>query len=235
MPNFGKIWLYPARFPETIATAASTHENKAWEKTFSGTAIDISAPGFDMYIPYSRNKNQFKYRWSEGTSFSTPVTAAAAAFWLAHHGENKLSELYTAGWQRVEAFRKVLKDSSLKPPGWETEKYGEGILNVAQLLKTPLPEAHELTRAGAPEKKVQDLKTEEEFEDMITDKEITYLTCREKVCNQHDDDRELYNNVVKKATPKTQQKIESICEKEGPEKSELLKQHVKVFAGEWGY
>ena len=235
VPNFGRIWLYPARFPETIATAASTYENKPWGKTFSGKAIDISAPGFDMYIPYSRKKDEFKYRWSEGTSFSTPITAAAAAFWLAHHGENKLSDLYPAGWQRVEAFRRVLKDSCLKPTDWDPDRYGEGILDVEQLLKKPLPPADTLTRAGEPEKKVENLKTEEEFEDMIADKEITYLTCRQKVCNRHDNDRELYNQVMKRATVKTREKIERVCGREGEQKSELLKRHVKTFAGQWGY
>ena len=235
VPNFGRIWLYPARFPETIATAASTHENKPWEKTFSGGAIDISAPGFDIYIPYSRKKNQFKYRWSEGTSFSTPITAAAAAFWLAHHGENKLSNLYREGWQRVEAFRKVLKDSCRRPAGWEIEKYGEGILDVEQLLKSPLPEANSLSRAVGSENKVQDLKTDEEFEEMITDKEITYLTCREKVCNKHDNDQGLYQQVMKRASAKTREKIEKVCDKDDREKGELLKQHVKAFAGRWGY
>ncbi len=235
VPNFGKIWLYPARFPETIATSASTHENKPWKKTFSGKAIDISAPGFDIYVPFSRKKSKFKYRWSEGTSFSTPITAAAAAFWLAHHGENKLSSLYQKGWQRVEAFRKVLKDSSLKPEGWETDKYGEGILDVEQLLKTPLPPAETLRHVDAPQKAVEDLSSEEEFEEMITDKEITYLTCREKVCNQHHDDHGLYQQVMDSASEKTKLKINHICDREGEEKNEQLKQHVKAYAGRWGF
>ena len=49
----------------------------------------------------------------------------------------------------VEAFRICLKESATKPPVWDTENYGAGILNVYELLKCELPDVDDKKYAYA--------------------------------------------------------------------------------------
>jgi len=152
--RFKKIWIYPAKLPETIAVAASTPQGEPWEWTHGGVRVDICAPGYKIYKPYASRPfwlfglPRYGYSYSIGSTFSTPITAAAAALWLAHHGEEKLNRQYPEPWQRVEAFRYVLKTSAA-PHKEETYKkyYGAGLLDVEALLKCPLPNAALLTPA----------------------------------------------------------------------------------------
>ena len=56
--------------------------------------------------------------------------------WLALHGEKRLREKYPVPWQRVEAFRDVLrKNAPPNKPVVPVNKYGAGILDIAELLE----------------------------------------------------------------------------------------------------
>ncbi len=242
-----KIWIYPAKYPETIALAASTINDEPWEKTHAGVAVDICAPGYRIYRPYAFRKFKlfgpikYSYSYSDGSTFATPIAAGAAALWLAHHGEEKLNQHYPRGWQRVEAFRAVLK-ASAKPHSDERfkELYGAGIMDVEKLLKTPLPDAGTLKHMGtsgpAPEIDAAEGKV-----NRITNKELAYYTGQAKVETDDKQDDELYKYVEKRLSPKAVEVIESIVEKgkqfaksvdpdlnKNPF-SEALKQHIKSF------
>ncbi|UCE06031.1 MAG: S8/S53 family peptidase [bacterium] len=245
-----KIWIFPARFPEVLAIAASTQEGEPWELTHGGVAVEICAPGYDIYRPMARRsffglfgKPKYEYSWSEGSTFSAPITAAAAALWLAHHGEKKLNQLYKEPWQRVEAFRKVLRESATPHRKDEYNKYyGTGILNVEQLLKTALPKAEQLKHVDEKPARPDESKATARTINYVTDKELTYWTCHAKVKTEDQKDDELYNYVYEKSSNKAREvlknvtgKIEEFADESKPgfqnnPNSEALKSYIKEFA-----
>jgi endonuclease G, mitochondrial len=245
-----KIWIYPSKFPETIALAASTIDDEPWEWTHSGVAVDLCAPGYRIYRPYAFRKFwnfgpvKYGYDYSDGSTFSAPITAGAAALWLAHHGEEKLNQQYKEGWQRVEAFRKVMKESATehKDPKHKGV-YGEGLLNVVELLKMPLPDASQLSHAQ-PFKRVKEIDDPEKKKELITEKELIYLTSCAKVATNDQQGDELFKYVDNVASSTASEILKQIVDKkikdfaaapdpdlkENP-KSEALKQHIKHIAG----
>ena len=245
---FGKlrsIIVFPAKFKETIATAASTVEDVPWERTHYGEEIDICAPGFAMYVPSSRRRwygllpNLYTYKWSEGTSFSTPLTAAAAALWLGHHGEQKLVERYPEPWQLVEAFRKVLKESS-RPhkPGIPGKKYGVGLLDVLQLVKMDLPDKHDLINVSELTSKPGLLLSNEEKLNHITNKEIIYLLACAKIKDLDLPDDSLFNYVYQHASDEAKKLLGDITQpeklsSESNPRSEAIKVYGKGFLNSW--
>jgi hypothetical protein len=240
-----KIWIYPARFSETIAVAASTVDGEPWEKTHAGVVVDICAPGYQIYKPsvtrpyWLFGRRRYTYGYSEGSTFSTPMTAAAAALWLAHHGEEKLSQYYPEPWQRVEAFRHVLKTIATPHHDEKHKKlYGAGLLDVEALIKSPLPDASILKRAQPPARQTK-LNTLKEKVDRIVNKELIYHTACAKVVTHDQKNDELYKYVDKNKSARAGEVLKAITEKgkqfadtaapylkENPN-SEALKIHIK--------
>jgi len=245
---FGKlrsIIVFPAKYKETIAAAASNVNDLPWERTHYGEEIDISAPGFDIYVPSSRRRwygvlpDKYTYKWSEGTSFATPITATAAALWIAHHGEKRLNEKYPEPWQRIESFRKVLTDSArahkAKVP---INKYGAGLLDILELLKVDLPNKENLVHASAKTNQLQILENVEDKIRHITDKEIIYLTACAKIFDKDKPDETLFEYVYLNASNSARRVLDSITQQQNlPEatnpKSEAVKVYVKEFLNSW--
>ncbi|WP_312075794.1 S8 family serine peptidase [Chryseobacterium sp.] len=136
----------PALYPGTIAVAAINPNQKPWKGSSYGKAVDIAAPGEDVYVPsMDKDKNEIM-AFGSGTSYATPHVAAAAALWKAKN----FDEIYTKykfPWQIVEAFRMCLKNSVFKPENWDTDNYGAGILDISNLLSQKLPEPNTLQHA----------------------------------------------------------------------------------------
>ncbi len=238
-----KVWIYPARFRETIATAASTVDGEPWEKTHAGVLVDICAPGFKIYRPIARRKFRgwfgavsYGYGWGEGSTFAAPITAAAAALWLTHHGEEKLNQHYPKGWQRVEAFRKVMKDSATPHTAPEHQKlYGAGLLNVEKMLETPLPDASQLQHVKMQKAAAQNQAIDQ---DRVTDRELTQLTGTAKILTNDEKNDELFDFVQAGASAIAKRKLENIVadnvnsgqdvtSREGNPRSKALKLHIK--------
>ncbi|MDN5203748.1 S8/S53 family peptidase [Fulvivirgaceae bacterium BMA10] len=232
--NIKTVWLYPAKFPEVITAAASKPDDTVWEKSFAGNKVEISAPGYQIYVPFARKGRKYRYKWSEGTSFSTPMVAAAAALWLAHHGEKKLTEVYDKGWQQVEAFRWCLKKSANTPAVWDKELHGEGLLDVRKLLEIDLPPKDGLVHATKG-KLTKKMENEEAKKRYIQDKEITYLTACAKMELRDERKNETYDFVKKRASSISVDRIREIVEVNDEDNSELLKAHVKKHAEDWNY
>lgn len=137
--NEVKFVIAPAVFPGVIAVAASNPGNAAWRGSSLGDAVDITAPGEDVYVPIlskdGKGKTIEDYAYGDGTSYATPHIAAAAALWLAKH-KDKLREKAGHGeaWKKIEAFRFVLKETARKDDHSLPEGFGAGILNVRALL-----------------------------------------------------------------------------------------------------
>lgn len=159
---------FPGRYVRTIACAAVGRDKAPWKKQFwtdhphEAALIDVWAPGDDIPVATlppddattpaagSSFSNFFdsasNSSASKGSSYATAHVAAAAAMWLRHR-DSEITETYPKPWQRVEAFRHLLKVSKgalrgLRPPN------GTGLLNIEKLLKSDLPPPDTLTSAA---------------------------------------------------------------------------------------
>jgi len=145
--NEVKFVIAPAVYPGTIAVAACNPLDELWKGSSFGSTVDITAPGEDIYVPIifkdAEDGNRIKegFSYGNGTSYATPHIAAAAAYWLAKYKEELNTPAY-AGWRKVEAFRRALKETARKEHKLRGKGYGAGILNMEALMKQkPQPPA----------------------------------------------------------------------------------------------
>jgi subtilisin family serine protease len=136
---------YPGKYFRTICAGGISPDRTIWREHEEQMRpfIDIFAPADAIYRANSRlgpNGPEIgDYRDDgDGTSYATACTAAAAALWLAHRGE-EIEEKYAEPWMTVEAFRKMLAATATPlaetRPGIDT-----GVLNIPGLLTEGLPE-----------------------------------------------------------------------------------------------
>jgi len=236
--GFKKVFTYPAKYPETIAAAASTIERVPWELTHGGEEVDICAPGYQILIPFpykkrkkflfffKRNREYHAYKWSEGSSFSVPLTASAASLWMMHHGIENLRNRYP-GSRLTDIFRSVLKNSAQPFSGTvDHQIYGSGILNVNELLKYKLPAVLAKKSSDARieinslSKKIKQNQTV-----YTTEKELMHKTLLAKL-KTNDQNEELRDFVMDTATKSLKKALKSPS-------SETIKGQVKQFIGEW--
>ncbi|MEP7264056.1 MAG: S8 family serine peptidase [Bacteroidota bacterium] len=144
--NQVRFVIAPACYPGTIAVAAMNPDDKEWDGSCRGEAVDISAPGEDCYVPGWDDDGNYIMSYGSGTSYATPHIASAAMLWKATNLDN-LSKEYEFKWQIVEAFRQCLKDSARKDTTLDTTKFGAGVLDLDKLLKAKLPKKEKLTHA----------------------------------------------------------------------------------------
>jgi|GEM_PF-3145670 hypothetical protein len=239
------IIVFPAKFQEPIATAAATVDDLPWERTHYGAEIDICAPGFDIYVPSSRRRlyglmpEEYTFKWSEGTSFSTPLVAAAAALWIGHHGEQNLRLKYPQPWQRIESFRTLLK-SSARPfrKATSTSLYGAGLLDALNLLKAALPDPDSLSPVSRLYLHQRLLTNKAEKNDYISGKEIVYLLACGKIREMDTQNDNLYKFVKRRATPLTKKYLDELVradrlKAESNPRSEAIKRFGKEFLNTW--
>ncbi|TYP52426.1 S8 family peptidase [Thermosediminibacter litoriperuensis] len=117
--NMGKedSVLYPAKYPEVIAVAASNRNDEPANFSSSGPEVDIIAPGVD--IP-STHKNG-GYKLMSGTSMATPHVTGAAALVLS------LTRM------SAEDVKSVLMNTA-RDLGLPKEKQGAGLLDVSKAV-----------------------------------------------------------------------------------------------------
>ena len=99
--------------------------NKDGETSSGNHNVDILAPGSvvapGITDPYEQTKS-LGYHFTSGTSFSSPIVAGAAALWL---------EKYNG---TPDEFEEDLYASAYKPTGYNFTQYGNGNLDVYNLL-----------------------------------------------------------------------------------------------------
>jgi len=171
----------PAQYPGTIAVAATNYQDKPWPNSSRGKAVDVSAPGENVYVPTITDGATYAYSYGSGTSYATPHVAAAAALWLGHHGD-KLKQLYAEPWQQVEAFRYLLKKTARKPNNKWPDGMGAGILNVLELLKHELPSPEVLVHAYA----ASPLETQSTAPLSMTEKELVHWMWNQEAASVHE-------------------------------------------------
>jgi hypothetical protein len=82
----------------------------------------------------------------DGTSFAVATLAGVAALWLAHHGPAAIKQKYGSSTQEV--FRMLVTLTCRTPAGWDSSRYGAGIVDAEALLKAPLPPRPALAMAA---------------------------------------------------------------------------------------
>jgi thermitase len=73
--GYGNGVDYPARYPETIAVAATDQNDQRAAFSDYGPEVDVAAPGVDIYSTVWNDT----YSYKDGTSMSTPYVAGLAA------------------------------------------------------------------------------------------------------------------------------------------------------------
>jgi thermitase len=141
--NVVRVVVWPARYPETIAVAACTADRRPWFHSSRGPAVDVTAPGHNVWRAWYDEDNEPGARPSSGTSYAVATAAGAAVLWLAHHGRAELLARYP-NIPLQEPFRRLLKETCDDPPVGHNGQFGSGIINVQNLLEAPLPTETEL-------------------------------------------------------------------------------------------
>lgn len=138
-----KSVVYPAVYDEVIAVAACNCRNEPWEDSCSGPEVDVTAPGESVWVARTGKEpgpEDDHVATGNGTSFAVATTAGTCALWLAYHGWDNLVGRYGAS-RLASVFKEMLiKHGVDTPNGWQTEKYGAGILNALKLLSAKMPD-----------------------------------------------------------------------------------------------
>jgi len=132
--------VFPARYEEVVAVAASNAVDRPWSGSSRGPAVDITAPGESVYraLIEKRANGQLVQtsKRSSGTSYATAHIAGVCALWIAHHGHAALKRRY--GASLPEAFRRVLRDTARSGDGMDAGDF-VGIVDAGKVLLAPLP------------------------------------------------------------------------------------------------
>ena len=160
---------YPGKYYRTICCGGIDADKTSWNTADHGYSeydlvhIDVWAPANHINRPELKLDSDNTYlhdtyaqadsyeQKGSGTSYATAHVTAAAAMWIRLH-EKKIDEMYRyQPWMRVEAFRKLIKDTHIEmTPGdgdGNVSPYpGTGILNIERLLNSDLPEPGELEK-----------------------------------------------------------------------------------------
>jgi subtilisin family serine protease len=123
---------FPASWPHVLTVAATDENDQVASFSTIGQSVDISAPGVDITgaVPLTRDPSGYSSGLA-GTSFSSPIVAAAAAWiWTAR------PTLSAA--QVAELLRESARD--INTPGFDPAS-GWGILDIPAALVAPTPAA----------------------------------------------------------------------------------------------
>ncbi|MDR2647649.1 MAG: S8 family serine peptidase [Oscillospiraceae bacterium] len=128
----------PAAVEEAVTVSASNKDNTLALFSNYGDVVDIAAPGgsasysdqsdgINSSVPFNCIESQGTYydRW-QGTSMACPFVAAAAA---------TLKSMRPA--YAPADIQATLKQTSLRPAGWNTEEGGDGVLLVSAFENLP--------------------------------------------------------------------------------------------------
>ena len=118
----------PAIWPHVLTVGSTDPEGEVSIFSNEGMGIDLAAPGESMVVAAPRYLYPSGYANVEGTSFSTSLVSAAAA-WVATRRGAKIRQL-------ADLLRSSARD--VAPTGWDADT-GYGILDIPSALRKPLP------------------------------------------------------------------------------------------------
>ena len=123
----GNPTLYPASFPHVLTVGATDPNDQPTVFSSASTAVDLSAPG--ERIPFQDPLDPTRYELLDGTSFSSPLVAAAAAWVRTVRGAMTVGQL-------GDLLRIGARD--VGPEGYD-QRTGYGILDIPAALAGQLP------------------------------------------------------------------------------------------------
>jgi subtilase family protein len=135
--NCVKLVVWPARYGDCIAVAATTFDDERWIGSCRGDAVDISAPGEFVWRAKRENGDtEFNIIWpGQGTSFAVALTAGVAALWLAHFGRDNLIARLIPGETLQARFCRMLMASARRVPQLDDDGMGAGVVDARALLE----------------------------------------------------------------------------------------------------
>jgi subtilisin family serine protease len=136
--NCVRLVVWPARYDECIAVAATNAAGEPWRGTCRGAPVDVSAPGQNVYravVPPGGPTGGDTVGQGQGTSFAVAHTAGVAALWVAHHGRADVVAAAHARGETVQAmFRRLVQATARRPSPWDPHAMGPGIVDARALL-----------------------------------------------------------------------------------------------------
>jgi subtilisin family serine protease len=133
---------YPARHSRSIAAGGVTRRFEPWSGGARGARVDFCAPADEIFRASWRPKDggwePVYEQGGDGTSYAAAHVSGIACLWLALHRQQLAG--YPQPWQTVEAFRKVVAETCVRPPGWDQALFGAGVVNAKAALEAPLPD-----------------------------------------------------------------------------------------------
>ena len=125
----GNLPVYPAAYPEAIATSAVTSSLQRASFSNTGSYIDLAAPGAGVVVPWGTGPAT--YAQADGTSFATPYVSAVAALVTAENPALSAQQVT----QLMELTARDLGASG------RDSVYGFGLVNPGPALLAAMPHA----------------------------------------------------------------------------------------------
>lgn len=132
----------PAISNHCIGVSGTAPDDRPWRFASSSKngRVDIAAPA--QWVQAASHKTTRTDKLSErgeGTSYATAMTAGAAAMWLGYHGERRCRAAANESQLPLgQYFKALIKHTARVPSGWDPA-YGQGILDICELLRLGLP------------------------------------------------------------------------------------------------
>jgi subtilisin family serine protease len=120
--NSGGAVLYPAAYEKVIAVTAVAQGDSFYTSSCTGSQIDFTAPGVNIYSTYKSGA----YATKTGTSMAAPHVTACAALILAKYG----------GSLSPAQVRTKLDSSAVPVAGLTSNQQGKGCINANTLVTT---------------------------------------------------------------------------------------------------
>jgi len=125
---------YPAAFPHVVSVAATDSAGQVSDFSNANAAVDVSAPGVDVPVDVplrfdTEDDATDGVTTASGTSFSSPITAGAAAWIAAARPDLKVGQI-------ADLLKKGAKD--IAPKGYDRNT-GFGLINIPASLALPAP------------------------------------------------------------------------------------------------
>jgi subtilisin family serine protease len=136
--NQVRLVVWPGRYRECVTLAASNIKDLPWSGTSRGKAVDVSAPGEDVWVA-EPNLPPSGTSLGSGTSYATAHAAGVAALWLAFHGRQSIINVLPPNTHLQDIFRDCLRTTARTPAGWDKTKFGAGIVDAKALLSWSIP------------------------------------------------------------------------------------------------
>jgi subtilisin family serine protease len=155
--------FYPASFAHVISVAATTNSDTKASFSNFGPAVDLSAPGYNIYSTYPGGT----YKLMSGTSMATPHVVGLAALIRSYHPTYTVDEVETAmevnavdlgtpgrddyfGYGRIQADQAVAWVApDLTPPVASLTVPGAGVTNASELVHPVVGFSESVTGADA--------------------------------------------------------------------------------------